>query len=65
MGVDHYHRYSNESERANQDIYNDFKLKNPLVSTVCTKTIQRLNPLCPRDALKHHFTSLKDLITYN
>ena len=34
------HRYSNESERANYDSYDDFKLKNPLVSNVFIK-IQR------------------------
>ena len=27
--VDPLHRYSNESERTNQDIYDDFKLKKP------------------------------------
>ena len=27
MAVDLWHRYSNESERANKDIYDDFKLK--------------------------------------
>ena len=27
MAVDPYHRYSNE--RANEDVYDDFKLKNP------------------------------------
>ena len=27
MVVDPKHRYSNESERANEDIYDDFKLK--------------------------------------
>ena len=30
MAVDPWHRYSNESERANEDIYDDFKLKKPL-----------------------------------
>ena len=25
--LDPYHRYSNESEKANQDIYDDFKMK--------------------------------------
>ena len=29
MAVDPYHRYSNESERADEDIYAYFKLKNP------------------------------------
>ena len=29
MAVDPYHRYSNEAERANEDIYDDFKLKKP------------------------------------
>ena len=27
MALDQYHRYSNESERAKEDIYDDFKLK--------------------------------------
>ena len=27
MAVDLQHRYSNESEKANEDIYDDFKLK--------------------------------------
>ena len=29
MALDPQHRYSNESERANKDIYDDFKLKKP------------------------------------
>ena len=29
MAVDQYHRYSNDSERANQHMYVDFKLKKP------------------------------------
>ena len=29
MAVDLYHRYSNESERANGDIYDDFKYTKP------------------------------------
>ena len=29
MAVDPWHRYSNESERANWDIYDDDKLKKP------------------------------------
>ena len=29
MAVDPYHRYSNESGSANEDIYDDFKLKKP------------------------------------
>ena len=32
MGVESNIRYSNEAERANEDINDDFKLKNPLVS---------------------------------
>ena len=40
MVVDPWLRYSNESERANWDIYYDFKLKNPLVSMVYTNTFQ-------------------------
>ena len=43
MAIDTYHRYSNEAERAN--IYDGFKLKNPLVSIIYTKTFQRFNPL--------------------
>ena len=27
MAVDPQHRYSNESEKANEDIYDDFKMK--------------------------------------
>ena len=30
MAVDPQHRYSNESERLNEDIYDDFKMKKPL-----------------------------------
>ena len=30
MAVDPLHRYSNETERANEDIYDDFKLKKRL-----------------------------------
>ena len=29
MAVDPYHRYSNKSEWASEDIYDDFKLKKP------------------------------------
>ena len=29
MAVDPLHKYSNESERANKDIYDDFKIKKP------------------------------------
>ena len=32
MAVDPQHRYSNESEMANEDIYDDFKLKKPFSS---------------------------------
>ena len=31
MAVDTQHKYSNEPERANQDIYDDFKLKKPFI----------------------------------
>ena len=42
MAVDPYHRYSNESEKANQDIYDDFILnKTPLVSMIYIKSIKR------------------------
>ena len=42
MIVDPEHRYSNESERASSDIYDDFKLKKPiLVSMFYTKIFQR------------------------
>ena len=38
MAVDPSHRYSNESERADEDIYDNFKLKkNPLVSIIFIK----------------------------
>ena len=40
MAVDPQHSYSNESERANEDIYDDFKCKKILVSMV----FQRFNP---------------------
>ena len=41
MAVDPYHRYSNESERANEDIYDDFKLKKPhLVAKFFYKLVQ-------------------------
>ena len=41
MVVDPYHRYSNESERANEDIYDDFKLKKFIWSRCFYKYIQR------------------------
>ena len=42
MAVDPYHRYSIESERANEDIYDDLKLeKTSLVFMDFTKIIQR------------------------
>ena len=42
MAVDPWHRYSNESERANEDIYDDFKLKkNTFGYDVFYKIIQR------------------------
>ena len=42
MAVDPYHRYSNESERADWDIYDDFKLKkNSFGLQGFHKTIQR------------------------
>ena len=37
MLVDLSHRYSNESERDDYNMYDDFELKNPLVSIVYTK----------------------------
>ena len=38
--------YSNESQRTNKDIYNDFKLKKtPLVEILFHKLTQRFNPL--------------------
>ena len=40
MAVDPYHSYLNDSERANQDIYNDFQIKHPLVSMVYTPIFQ-------------------------
>ena len=40
MIVDPQHRYSNESERVNQIIFVDFKLKNLLVYMVYTKIIE-------------------------
>ena len=40
--VDLWHRYSNEVERANWDIYDDFKFKNPRFSfLVYMKIFQR------------------------
>ena len=39
MVVDPYHRYSNESERANEDIYNDFKLKKNTLGPMVFKKI--------------------------
>ena len=41
MAVDSQPRYSNESERADSDIFDDFKLKNPLVSMVYTSVFLR------------------------
>ena len=42
MAVDPHHRYSNESERPNQDIYEDFKLNKTLWSPWCIyKNTQR------------------------
>ena len=42
MAVDPSHRYSNETERANWDIYDDFKLKkNKFVSMAYTIIFQR------------------------
>ena len=43
MAVEPKHRYSNEAERAKWDIYNDLKLKNPLVSMVYTNIYQSCN----------------------
>ena len=43
MAVDQYHMYSNESERGNEAIYYDFKLrKKPLVSKVFIKSVSAL-----------------------
>ena len=33
MAVDSFNRYSNEAETANEDSYDDFKLKKPMVYT--------------------------------
>ena len=41
MAVDLSHRYLNESGGANWDIYDDFKLKKPLVAIFFYKLIQR------------------------
>ena len=42
LAVDPWHSYLNESERANEDIYDDFKLKKPhLVAMFFYKLIQR------------------------
>ena len=41
MVVDPKHRYSNESERANLDIYDDLKLKKTLWSPWFMKNCQR------------------------
>ena len=41
MAVDPYYRYSNESERANQDIYDDLKSKKPFGLQGLYKIIQR------------------------
>ena len=43
MPVDPQHSYSNESERANEDIYDGFKCKKMLVSLVYAKVFQRFN----------------------
>ena len=37
--------YLNDAERANQDIYGDFKLKNPLISIVYTQIFSALQGL--------------------
>ena len=37
MAVDPYHRYSNESERANWDVYDGFKMKKPFGLHGCYK----------------------------
>ena len=41
MAVDPCHRYLNESERANQDIYDGLKLKKPFGLQGLHKKIQR------------------------
>ena len=46
MAVDPQHRYSNETERTDQDIYDDFKLKKTtLVSMLYTEIIERFKGL--------------------
>ena len=46
LGVNgQYIFYSNESERANKDIYDD--IENPLVPMVYKKVCQRFNPFKP------------------
>ena len=47
-------RYSNEAERVNEDLYDDFK----------SEKLRLLNPLSLHDALKHRFTSLKTYLTF-
>ena len=37
--------FKQEAGRANDDIYDDLKLKKPLVSMVCINIFQRYNPL--------------------
>ena len=41
MAVDPYHRYSNESERADEGIYDDLKLKKSFGCDFFYKLIQR------------------------
>ena len=42
MVIDPYHRYSNESERSSEDIYDDFKLKKKLCSRCVLQIISAL-----------------------
>ena len=41
MAVDPYHRYSNETERNDKDIYDDFKSKKPFCLHRLYKIFQR------------------------
>ena len=48
MVVEPYHRYSNEAERANKDIYDDLKLKKTLNLYDFYKNISTLQALKQR-----------------
>ena len=54
MAVYPTHRYSNEAERVNEDLYDDFK----------SEKLRLFNPFSPHDALKHRFTSLKTYLIF-